>query len=785
MAYNNFNKGTGYIGSPYNFISFSDKVIPYAEKDAVKPPHHNAIDKELISGEITYRIESKTPIIIDDGNGNFWKNAYGKEAFPGSSVRGLIRTNMQILSLSSMASDIDDYSLMFRNVASGPKKQKERYATILGADQITINNGKKSQQMSILKKVRAGYVYNENGTYKIYDTCIDKIPIERPDRSDDVMNYYILSERKLAQDYIDSQKSRRPFSYPFFVEKTGYRTNFKTQHILSDGFTKEEFRGRVQYKGRKNSDYKPYAEPCSYNVNGKEVTAVDKPGKLKNEGYAVSTGSMQQKKAIYIIPAVDKTKVNRFPGDMYALPLTIGEDDLKSFQVDINKRETTLKTFGGKAAFDLPEKGQMRPVFYIYEGKRLYFGFTPRLRLFYDHTIKEGLPKAHTETVIDYTKAILGYTNSDENDSLKSRVSFGDAVIVNNAPENRPLCSEILSEPKPTSYLDYVTPVRGEGMSFNDNNFQLRGVKQYWLRNATYSNVPKGKENTKSVSSFRPLPENSVFEGKVRFHNLREDELGLLLWSLKLDGKSWMNIGKAKSFGFGNIVLSLLNVRKLDTSAAYDLSALTLNPYCDCDADTYIAKYKEVIKERLNGKDIEELPAIKDFFLMKNPKLMPDPSKIRFMSIDNREYQNRTKPLPDVKEVLGISKGSNATPSVATKKDNRPASQPKKTPEAESVTIPVKNEVPREKADFSKALKALGTDTFTVEVKEISSNKYIRFKVTVNGTEFFDRIDFRTVTCEKLEKSSLKSLISKTMEMKCVGLTEDNKGKWECIKINH
>ena len=53
---------------------------------------------------------------------HFRKNENGKYCIPGSSVRGLIRNNVQILGFSSFEDDIDDYALMYRNVANGAEK---------------------------------------------------------------------------------------------------------------------------------------------------------------------------------------------------------------------------------------------------------------------------------------------------------------------------------------------------------------------------------------------------------------------------------------------------------------------------------------------------------------------------------------------------------------------------------------------------------------------------------------------------------------------------------------
>lgn len=59
---------------------------------------------------------AQTPIIVDGGDSHFYKNKDGKAAIPGSTMRGLVRSNMQILSQSSIVDDIADAKLIYRCV---------------------------------------------------------------------------------------------------------------------------------------------------------------------------------------------------------------------------------------------------------------------------------------------------------------------------------------------------------------------------------------------------------------------------------------------------------------------------------------------------------------------------------------------------------------------------------------------------------------------------------------------------------------------------------------------
>ena len=373
-------------------------------------------------------------------------------------------------------------------------------------------------------------------------------------------------------------------------------------------------------------------------------------GDYKRKGYVISTGKMNEKKAIYIIPEIDRTKES----------IQIPDKDVKAFQIDLNKRKNTLKTFGGKEFFDLPqEEGKIKPIFYIELGGKLYFGFTPRLRLFYEHTIKEGLNKNHKANTVDYSKSLFGYANSDS--SYKSKLSFSDAVVSGQAllEEER---NVMLAEPKPTSYRDYLKPSdnpkdENKAITYNNQNFKLRGVKQYWLHEQLVKEGANARvvderdtnseKKPKIDSTIRALSTETKFIGTVRFQNLTKDELGLLLWSIQLNKNSHMNVGKGKPYGYGMISLQITEAKVVDKKKAYKLDSLNLQPFESIDVENMICCYKEKMKTYLNGKEIDSLPHIKEFFMIKDNVLKN--GKIKYMSIQRKikgmdkvnEYQKR------------------------------------------------------------------------------------------------------------------------------------------------
>ncbi len=720
-----------YVGAPYNFVPFPKAIRVYSDE---KLPGHNQAasesedpKQELLSGEVSYTITAKTPFFVGSGRKvdnieKFYQNAEGKYTVPGSSVRGLIRSNVQLLSHSSFAEDIDDYALMYRNV-TGNSAKDDRYNAILGACQT--NN-----RISIVKNVRAGYIRNTGGNYYIYDTSLERIGSEFGE-----MNYYILSERKIIESYLSSLEENSVFPYPLF-NKGGKNI---LQHKIDKPFIKIGEGKRTQYKGTVNEEYIPYSIECSYEVNDRNITAVDSPGVYKNNGYAVSTGYINMKKAVYIIPEIREDEHTNTDGLSY--PLKLPEKDVRAFRIDISKRKTVLGSIIDH--FDLPSEGKTKPVFYIIIGDKYYFGFTPRLRVFYDYTIKGGMTDDQKQDVLDYSKALFGC--SGDSRSYKSRLSFSDALICGNQKPKTITGAYILAEPKPTSTLDYIVPEYDgegnviEGHHYNDAGFSICGVKQYWLKNQVdQSNVPSGKDNKEYVLKFDALNTDTSFEGRIRFHNLRREELGLLLMALHLGENVRLNMGKAKAFGYGMIDLAIRKVRVLDRKLLCDLDNLCLDPYREIggnDIDDLIREYCDGMASYIGQTSVDYDESINVLKLMKNVKTvpeqkstLPDPAKVRPMSIDKREYQSRTEPLQSPYKLLDL---------------------PYTTESARIGQLRI--------SDAKKARGSLQKgEEYEAVVKKIDGKK-VKFRTVLHGID--SQLTIENIKYAKLEKKTLKATL--------------------------
>lgn len=665
-----------YVGAPYNFVPITEKIYKRYQK-VEDLPKHNRIDTERYSGELQCRVTALTDIFIggeetDEGYSTFAYAMNGVPCIPGSTLKGLVRSNMQVLGFGSIAGDVEDYNIMYRQVGAAKSKMARYYSeNILDVKNIPLGKDRngKMQQTTVPKNVKAGYIRKVDGEYRIYKTEVDAI--KRAAFGE--CNYYPVYEPMIMRANEIAKSHDKPIPFTFYG-----KNGIELQHIgNSSDFKKEEIRGRVYVKGKENKAYIPYFAPVYYKLKDlrhvEAVLSIDDacPTGFK-EGFVISTGKMQEKKTFYVIPKIKEEGYIQIP-----------ESDILSFKRDYenkkNKLHGMLKNPVLKEKcqrfFALPDNGECKPVFYVERDGRLYFGYTPFLRIFYSHSIMQGVSKEQRqymkengelkEAVLDYPSAILGYAS--EQSSYKSRVSFEDLCL--QIPDGNDLgqylgerqykVSMVQGEPKLSSYWDYLVQDNVEhAMTYNEDDFKLRGIKQYWL----HETVKREHEvkNKDVASCFIPLKQGVVFTGKVRFKNLSADELGLLLWSLSLETDSNQNIGRAKSFGYGRIDIALEHLKLYDYEKMYHGTTLRMDIFEEKDAEEineFIRQYKEYMNREYAGqKDIMKEKGILSLLKMKDKNNIPKEDMIKYMTFGHKDYQNRNLPLHTIEQILNQEK---------------------------------------------------------------------------------------------------------------------------------
>ena len=595
------------VRTPYNFVPFSNKVLlRYASTEEL--PHHDRLDPSLKSGEIHVTMTAETPVFVSDGNGkepHFFRTPNGKCALPGSTIRGMVRENMQILGFGCIhpGEDFEDFQIFFREMAAARGSTggalKEYYQAALGIKSFRTAEGK---PVSVPQNVHAGYLRKGGNGYYIQ-------PVE---------GTYLRVSRK----------------HPDVVNLGGDPARAVSVAYKASG-------DRVDHLQQSNL-------PVPGMKQGMLLFTGNPVGRVPNH--------------LYVFPGADED----------AAPVNITTQDALSYKEDWETRFNSLKAYYDPKFWALPEDGEEKPVFYIeYEG-HVYFGMSLFLRIGHRHALSEGLPKRHLDALqqeaIDYPHAVFGFAEPDR--PYRSRVSFEDLVAVEPGEADKTY-QAVLGQPKPSYYPGYVS----DGKNYSEEDFRLRGYKQYWLKEV--GDIPPGKE--KVMSTLRPLPKGTRFCGVIRFKNLHEDELGLLLWCLRLDEGCFQSVGMGKPYGFGRMKLHIDQLLETEIGNLYTPDGLCGGPGVDrteavnCYIETYdtYAAGQLYIKRPKKHPSIRSCSEIQDFFYLRSA--LKTDAEAGYMTLD--QYQNVRDALPSAasfreKEDTGADQdareksGSGAEPSM-------------------------------------------------------------------------------------------------------------------------
>lgn len=681
--FTNFTRKDGYSKiteqsvAPYNFVPLpaNAKVI---SKDIKELQSHGEINKKKNSGYIEYEIENITPLIIgkgkedkNDKNVYFFKNDKGEYTIPGSTIRGLLRNNASILSFSNVSEDIEDGRFYFRSF--GIDKLGRDYKERIELKTKPVNG----EQMLMPHRVKTGYIYiKSQSEYELI-----------PSKKINGLPYLVIKEQYLRR----IAPKDLPINYMYTEEideliknKDKYSLTKAEKDLPED--KKKKIAREKQYKKAnflkdiKNRNFRLSAKPLkvSYEISGaRTISKIGHIGEFKNEGFLLTSNYISKKLVHYIIPCEEDTNLT-------PIAFKKGEEKYKYIEYyndDLVRTKKARIEEGGKIIlqknyeyYGLPSKvgyENGKPIFYGEYKGNYFFGFTPYLRVPYDNNLKNGINDNYKNlNGFSYIDKLFGFASKENN--YKGLLSFEDCIYENSqTPKFSKTYNVILGEPHPTSYNLYlkqdINGDKKEIINYNDS-FEIRGIKQYWIKN--YVTESEIKENSKVDSILHPIDKGSSFKGKIHFTNLSNEELGLLLWALKVENNAHENIGMGKPFGFGHIVIKGINLKLEDYEDKY--LSMSINCFKDGDKEEFIEAYKKSLGDKINSK------TIKDFILIKTNIIEEkDKNKFRYMEIEFRDDSNKRineftlfEPLPNISEQIEILSGKKIIKKKETTNNN-------------------------------------------------------------------------------------------------------------------
>lgn len=583
--------------APYNFIPLSETIVEAQERPDFDCYHMENNDIKRFNGYIECQLENLTHLYIRDtytdeellkkettkednkDNHEFFSPG-GIVRIPGSSLRGMIRNLVEIMSWGKFGFCDKDRKLFFRAV--GDNTSLGTYYREMMID----------EQDAYFPRFNAGLLRKmDDGKFRIYPSQFIKgTQIYRVN--------FDKKTRKVAGTNIrlNEFNFKNIFFKPVVPEKhTHYRKqNRKTKKIID------------------------------YSIKYALVTEISRQNM---EGYVagilVSSGNLGNKKHFHWI-------INMPSSDNY---IELKKHDVNMYKKDENRDERI------KLLEKLETNSNGVPCFFIEtEMEEIFFGHTGMFRIPYNYTIGDHIPEELKENEkTDMAEAIFGKLS--EKDSFASRVFFEDAFLEpgqRNFLSKHPLTPQILSTPKPTTFQHYLEQEPNGSLNhWNTRDKNIRGNKLYWHRN-----VEKWEKNSsnnkKLLTQIKPLKPYTKFRFKIRFENLSEVELGAILYALDLPNNCRHKLGMGKPLGLGSVKIApklFLTNRESRYTMLFEDDSWFL-----ATEEVELESFKRAFEKYILFNIKEELLSLWDVERMKHLKTMLD-----FSNIKDKTWNEKTK----------------------------------------------------------------------------------------------------------------------------------------------
>ncbi len=496
------------ITAPFNFVPLSDKVFFPNWSEQVS---HDVPFEDGESGSIDITITAKSPIFVrDHENPEQFCSHNGKYYIPSTSVKGMVRSVLEIISFSKM-SQIDDDTYAVRDLSD--------------SNNFYMTQMKKDTFCGWLKKDGNNYIIEDCGK-------AGRIKHEEIDKVFDI-------------DFASKFKKGK------FANKAADKTALKKYEMIkSSSFTY------------------PFKHTTTSTVGDKRY-ALDESS--SSRGTIVLTGQPSGRDDKKKIPS---GKVYEFVFFEVKKEITLNEKNMKDFLFAYFDKRTTepKESPDWKYWKEKLHNGEKVPVFFQKNGSQIaHFGLSYLYKLPYKHSVKDGLKEAHFDTRLDLAQIIFGYVNKKE--ALKGRVQFSHFKAISNVKELNSR-TEILGTPRASYYPMYVKQYDGKLFTTFMDNFSIAGWKRYPIHKGSGTTQTEDTGNTNVGTTFTPLNEGVTFKGKLRYHNLKKAELGAILSALTFHNTQnvFHNTGMAKSLGYGKIEVKLDGIELEKYLKAFEIS---------------------------------------------------------------------------------------------------------------------------------------------------------------------------------------------------------------------
>ncbi len=601
--------------APYNFVPLPNSVYTLDNGIEVNGQRieHDHFVPETHSGWLDLAIETLTPLFIrgpitksdEDWNkrelrlqSEPFTTPDGRPLIPGSGLRGMIRTLIEILSFSKIV-PVTKEKAFFRNMG------KDRVSKLYRKKMICEN-----------KKPSGGYVKEDNGQWVI-------VPAKEVLR---------ISKKGLNTLGLNILEKREGRDYP----------NWKAQHKQC-WFKRDD---RINYRVKK-------------------IYLSLQRG--LEEGTLVLSGNVPNKVYDFVFVGQDEEHQVVIPNKIWQR--FHGESQITQWQ---------------EIAFpqNEPEKGCRRgkghlcngePVFFLTNDSAksdenpeglIFFGRAQMFRFPYDHSPNDLIPQKIKNAGLDLAEAMFGMVDKKKDLAIKGRVFFEDAVVNGGRQAwlEKIIVPRILSSPKITCFQHYLVQNGSSPKELltylSEDQAVIRGHKLYWHRwdinrgldavkesdkyDELLNELQSGKPKEDSQHTLiQPVKAGVTFNGRIRFENLTDIELGALLCALQLPKGCAHKLGMGKPLGLGTVQIeSKLNlIDRVKRYACWENNGSFQN-----DGSDFIKKFEEAMlvharksQEKMNESKtgLQKIARLEVLFHLLNWEKRPQLSSTDYMRVDD------------------------------------------------------------------------------------------------------------------------------------------------------
>ena len=687
--------------APYNFVELPEKVVEAELESNGKLRNNDRYYPERHTGKIICTLKTESPLYIrcgltpadfaafgDKSNEELTTEQRKKKAdffqhpdklhpvLPGSTLRGMLRTLVEITSFSKIALVSDQQKFFFRAVAADiDDPLKGKYTELIG---------------SLARNIKAGYLEKPADKWFIRPASKTErgdtfIRVKEEDIKADVPSLIIMKKQNYLPQYIDISFEENNDSVNLSEDREAYERKgilVTSGNMLDTGSTTEAQRAGLlaRKEGRKNHYIVLPADNSATSIEISEDAIRD---------YRNSLTDFQQGK-----PFKDHPK-NPFDENMGFLKV-----NRPIFYCESKTGKSVVTLFGQSPNFRIPyiAKNDMKAA-----------------------TAVDFIPEDVGDSdQIDLADAIFGFvrrrnkkkepisaTDDKREQSRSGRVFISDAHY--KTDENAiwltddTITPQILASPKPTTFQhylvqpEYTKAVKNKLKHYGESITEtiIRGHKLYWHKGdvskkqiETDATEAEILEKQSQYTEIKPIKAGVSFEFTIHFENLSDVELGALLWVLTLSGENTeklkllnlygstkyrLSLGMGKPLGMGAVMIEkydlFLNERYRNqpqqryTQLFEDSNWLTGDRSANLDDHRKcIQKFEEYITQRINKADfptdypdqgeaprfLKDIPRIKMLLTMLIWDKFPPPKKTRYMEIERDvEKDHISKPVKE------------------------------------------------------------------------------------------------------------------------------------------